>query len=198
MLGGRASAREKRGQMAYNKLKSLETRYEIKVQFRNIKDPILFETNEIEQNKITEILCNNRQIGCISFYTCEHTAILINTGKIMSIHMLFEDYIEENSEEKEYENFLKIVFDDIENPFTCYVEDSLQVADIWEDVSKDGIFESKGFRTSYIDDEDGERFIFNRDNVSYYECSIETLEDGKKQIEEILEKEERELHKKKL
>ncbi|MHB8132511.1 MAG: hypothetical protein ACYDEX_26450 [Mobilitalea sp.] len=184
--------------MAYNKLKSLETRYEIKVQFKNIKHPIIFETNEIEQNKITEILCNNRQIGCISFYTCEHTAILINTRKIMSIHMLFEDYIEENNEEKEYEKYLKIVFDDIEKPFTCYVEDSIQVADMWGDVSNDGIFESKGFRTSYIDDEDGERFIFNRDDVSYYECSIETLEDGKKQIEDILEKEEKELDRKKM
>ena len=197
MLGGRANAREKKNHMAYDKIKSQETRYGIKVQFRNIKDPIIFETNEIEQNKITEILCNSCQLGSISFYTCEHTAILINTSKIMSVHMLFEKYIEENNEDREYESFLKIVFNDIENPFTCFVEDSIQVADIWEDVNNDEIFESRGFRISYIDDEDDERFIFNRDDVSYYECSIETLEEGKQQIEKIIEKEKKELQKKK-
>lgn len=181
--------------MAYEKIHKQETRYGIKVQFRDIKSPIVFETNEIEQNKITEILCNECQIECLSFDTSEHTSILINCSKIISVHMLFEEYIEENNEDKEHENFLKIVFNDIENPFTCYVEDSIQVADIWEDVINDEIFKSIGLKISYVDDEDGERFIFNRDDVSYYECSIETLEDGKQQILKIIEKEEEKLEK---
>ncbi len=182
--------------MAYEKVRKNMIRFGIKIKFKGIEAPIVFETDEINQRKIEKILIEHNNIGFTTFDTVEHTTILMNTEKIVSVHMLFEGYLDEDkADEDGQDNFLKIVFENSKEPFCCYIEDPTDIVDLYEDVIIEIWQEKKGVDFSYIDDEDGERFIYDKNDVLYYEYSSDLLDEGQKQISEEIKEEESKIKK---